>query len=292
VSEKLIGTERLSNVIETVIWSGALANSIPISCLVVGQSGTGKSKTVLSFQAPSLFITNDMTSSGLFEAMLRDRENKIRHILFPDMNAILSHKGSTTDLFFGNMLALMSEGITRIDDGRQTKEIPHLPVGLIAAATPEMFDSQSKKWGMTGLKRRFLPLFFDYSTTTRQKVNEGIRNGHVTLKQIQKTKIDLPKRPATINIPEKESLEIESLSRLLAEHLSWHSQRVRDPETRRIFVRAVPGAAPMEFTPHLMLRALACANALKEKRGKINAADMAFLTDTIDFCRYGSPVQL
>lgn len=290
--EKLIGLERLFNIIEVVIWSGALANSIPISILIIGQSGTGKSKMSLSFQASSMHVTNDMTSSGLFDIMLRDRESRIRHVVFPDMNAILSHRGSTTDLFFGNMLALMSEGITRIDDGRQAKEIPHLPVGLIAAATPEMFDTQSRKWQMTGLKRRFLPLFYDYSMSTRQKINEGIRNGNVTLKQMEKTKVELPKRLATIMIPPKESLEIESLARVLAENLSWYSQRMRDPETKRIFVRAVPGAAPMEFTPHLILRSLACAHALRAKRGKVDAPDVQFLVNTLDFTKYGSPVQL
>lgn len=269
-----------------------MANSVPISILIIGQSGTGKSKMSLSFQAPSLHVTNDMTSSGLFDAMLRDRENRIRHIVFPDMNAILSHKSSTTDLFFGNMLALMSEGITRIDDGRQAKEIPHLPVGLIAAATPEMFDAQARKWQMTGLKRRFLPLFYGYSMATRQKVNEGIRNGNVTLKQMEKTKVELPKRLATIMIPEKESLEIESFSRVLAENLSWHSQRMRDPETKQIFVRAIPGAPPIEFTPHLILRSLACAHALRAKRGKIDSSDVQFIMSTLDFTKYGSPVQL
>lgn len=290
--EKLVGLERLTDLIEIVIWSGALENSIPISILIVGKSGTAKSKVALSFQASSIHATNDMTSSGLFEAMLRDRENKIRHILFPDMNAILSHKGATTDLFFGNLLALMSEGLTRIDDGRQVKEIPHLPVGLIAAATPEMYDTQSKKWSMTGLKRRFLPIFFDYCTETRQKVNHAIRAGHVTLKQVQKTKIELPKKLATISIGEKESLEIESLARLLADHLSWHSQRIRDPETKRIFVRAVPGETPMEFTPHLILRSLASARARRANRSVVNAEDVLFLARTIDFCKYGSPVQL
>ena len=290
--EKLIGLDTLTEILETVIWSGALANSIPISVLIVGQSGTGKSKTVLSFEAPSLFCTNDMTSSGLFEAMQRDRENKIRHIVFPDMNAILSHKGSTTDLFFGNMLALMSEGITRIDDGRQQKEMPHLPVGLIAAATPEMYDLQDKKWSMTGFKRRFLPLFYTYSMQTRQRVNGEIREGNITLKQLTKKKIELPKTLATVAISKEEGLRIEAMSLQLADSLSWSAQRFRDPESKRIFVRAVAGAMPMEFTPHLILRSLASTNALKHRRGKVGPKDIEFLSMTINFTRYGSPVQL
>lgn len=289
--EKLIGLDRLSDLIETVIYSGGLENGIPLSILIVGEAGTAKSKTILSFAAPSIHVTNDMTSSGLFEMLQRDRENKVRHIMFPDMNAILSHKGSTTDLFFGNLLALMSEGVTRIDDGRAIKEMPHLPCGLIAAATPDMYDSQEKKWRRTGLKRRFLPIFFEYSTATKQAVNGAIRDGHVTLKQLQKTKIELPKRLATVQIPERESFQLENLSLMLAENLSWHVNRQR-ADDGKLFAKAMPGKAPIPFTPHLILRTLASAHALRAKRGSVTEEDLQFCMNTVDFCRYGSPVAL
>ncbi len=293
MTEKLIGLERLTDLIETVIWSGALANAIPLSILIIGESGTGKSKTVLSFNCKSLHVTNDMTSSGLFEAMQRDRDNKIRHILFPDMNAILAHKASTSELFFGNLLALMSEGITRIDDGRNVKEIPHLPVGLIAAATPGMYDANSRKWEKTGLKRRFLPIFFDYSTQTRQDVNAAIRNGEVTLKQLSKKSVDLPGRLiGNVSIGEVESFQIENLSRILADHLGWRASRTRNPDTKIWFVHPAPGKTPIEFTPHLVLRTLASAHAARARRASIDEDDIHFVTQAIDFCKYGSPVQL
>lgn len=290
-TEILVGLERLADLIEVVVWTGALKNSIPISVLMVARPGAGKSKTIIAYEAPSLHLVNDMTTSGLLERMERDREQKIRHILLPDMNAVLSHKGSTSDLFFGNLLALMSEGTTRIDDGRQQKEIPHLPVGMITAATPGMYEANVKKWDKSGLKRRFLPVFYDYTVETRQKINAGIRQGAVTLQQLTKKKLDLPARLATVTIPEKEGYQLESLAQILAQHLSWNPIRQRDSD-KKIMCKAAPGEPQLEFTPHLILRSLASGHALRAKRGKVKDEDITFCARSIDFCRYGSPVLL
>lgn len=289
--ESLIGLERLSNLLEVVIYTGALRNSVPISVLLVARPGAAKSKTLISFDAPSLHLTNDMTTAGLFECMQRDRESKIRHIVLPDMNAVLSHKGSTSDLFFGNLLALMSEGVTRIDDGRHQKEVPHLPVGMITAATPGMYESNVRKWEKTGLKRRFLPLFYDYTSATRMKINAGIRTGNVTLQQLTRKKIVLPKNTALVAIPEKEGLLLESLAQMLAQHLAWFPARERDTN-KKIMCKPATGEMALEFTPHLILRSLCCAHALRAKRGKVGPDDIAFVTGVIDFCRYGAPVLL
>ena len=289
--ESLIGLDRLTNLLEVVIHTGALRNSVPISVLMVARPGAAKSKQLLAFDSTSIHLTNDMTTAGLFDCMSRDRDNKIRHIVLPDMNAVLSHKGTTSELFFGNLLALMSEGITRIDDGRYQKEIPHLPVGMITAATPGMYESNIKKWEKTGLKRRFLPLFYDYTSATRMKINEGIRNGSVTLHQVIRKKIVLPKVPALVNIGDAEGLRLESMAQMLAGHLSWFPARERDTN-KKIMCKPSPGEMALEFTPHLILRSLCCAHALRARRGKVNNDDLNFVMGVIDFCRYGSPVLL
>lgn len=292
-SENLIGMERLTELIETVIWTGTLTNSVPISILLVGPPGAGKSKSLVQFEGPSIHATNDITTAGLFDIMQRDRESLIRHILLPDMNAVLSHKASTTNLFFGNLLALMSEGIVRIDDGRQQKEIPHLPVGLITAATTRMYEENVRQWEKTGLKRRFVPVFYTYTMTTRMKINEAIRNGNVTLKQMPKKKVALPKKQCTISIASAEAQAIEGLALMMAQNLSFQPQWVNNGrEDKKIFVKPAPGEPALEFTPHLVLRSLAMARARKQNRSYVAKDDVSFLASTIDFCRYGAPVQL
>ena len=290
--EQMIGLAKLGEILETVIWSAALANSIPTSIIIVGEPGTGKSKTLLQFDAVSLHVTNDMTTAGLFDALERDHENRIRHILFPDINALLSHKASTSGLMFGNLLALMSEGVIRIDDGRKTKEIPHAPVGILAAATPEMFAANAKKWQMTGFKRRFIPLFFEYQTATLVAINKSIRNGKTTLKQLPRKKIALPPIKATIAINETLGLKIESLAGVLASNLAWYPAAVRDTTTGKLLRQAMQGRAPITISPHLLLRNLAMAHAVKNRRAAVNEADYDFLTQLIDFTKYGSPVKL
>lgn len=300
LDRSLIGMEPLLEIVETGFFTAPLADCIPLSILLIGPPGSGKSKAILQYASPNIHKTNDVTSAGLGELMEDDKESKLRHIIIPDFNIVVSHKSSTANFTIASLLTLMSEGILRIDDGRRKKEIIHSPVGILTAMTREIYEEHAVRFRKLGISRRFIPVFFTYGIRTRELIQKSISSGKTTLQQLQEKKIFLPDQkrwPIKIEIPSSASDRIERLSREMAEHLSFH------PHWEKSFNggagsneswKIVPfrGATPIEFTPHMILRAMAQAHALRAGRRVVKESDTDFLIQFINFCNYSNPVQL
>jgi hypothetical protein len=287
----LIGLEFIVEIVETIIWTGALRDGIPLSCFLICHSGGGKSKLLVPFNGPSIHRSDDLTSSGLLEIMERDKENKVKHILISDLNAILSHKSSTTNLTIGNLLSLMSEGTVRIDDGRRNKEIPHNPIGLIVGITPEMFEKYFQAWDMTGFRRRFLPIFYDYKAITVQRIQRAIEDNKVRMTVGAKRTIKLPPIAGQPLWDYKQKSNLALLAYKFSENLSWRPS-IRFGPDRKIIIVPEMGRVPFPFTPEQMLQELAEAHALRDKSAKVTEKDVNFAGAIVDYTRYGNPVQL
>lgn len=298
VKESLIGTEQLSEILETVIFTAYLKNAIPISVILVGPSGAGKSKLVLQYQnSIGCHITTDVTSMGLQEIMARDKEGKINFIIIPDFNIVLSHRQSTLQLTIGNLLSMTSEGSIRIDDGRLDKETKHGPIGVISAMTSEMYAGIGRKWVSLGFSRRFLPINYDYSLHTREAIQNHISLGLVSMLQLVEKKIHAPSKDSEVAISTEHSERIKYFSSELAGNLGWIPVRPRFPPagsdgkfTPR--PKAVFSGRQMEFSPHLVLRTLARAHALRQGRKEVSEDDIIFCMKVIAFTRYDQPVML
>lgn len=293
MNNALIGTKVLEDIIETAIFTGHLADTVPVSVMLIGPSGAGKSKMLLKFEGMMLHRSDDITSSGLQDIVTEDEKTQtVTHIVLPDFNAPLSHKPSTTGLLIANLLTMMSDGTARIDDGRETKTLTHNPIGILTAVTPEMYSKNEYRWKMLGFKRRFLPIFYDYTTETIRRVQGMIRKGKVTSAQLTKRVIVFKgegKRKIYLN--SHEANELDLLSSTLAEHLAIHGIAKRD-EKKSIVREIVPGKALLPYSPHLLLQAMAKGNALKAGRPRVNGTDIKFCIDLLEFCRYGEPRRL
>lgn len=296
----LVGMESVQEILETAFFTATLANTVPLSILLVGPPGTGKSKSILGYRAPSLHITNDVTSSGLAELMERDQQNEIRQIMIPDFNIVVSHKSSTAALTVSSLLTLMSEGIMRIDDGRRQKEIVHAPIGVISAMTRDIYEDNAKTFRKLGIGRRFVPIFFTYGTATREKVQMSIKRGETTLCQLQPKPIILPKQekwPIKVDMPQAISERLVIMSRDMADNLAMHPQWAKsydDGKGSNETWKIVPtrGATPIEFTPHVVLRVMAGAHAVRAGRRVVKDADIDFIIRFIAFTNYAIPVAL
>lgn len=303
--EMMIGTEPLCEILETVFFSAHLTNAIPVSVMLIGPSGAGKSKLVMQYQhSVGCHVTTDVTSMGLQELLAKDTTGDIRFIIIPDFNLVLSHRHSTLQLTIGNLLSMTSEGTIRIDDGRANKETKHAPIGIVSAMTREMYAGIGKKWTALGFNRRFLPINYDYGIRTREQVQMSIASGLTTMLHLAEKKILVPKQRAAIEIPENLSLRISNYSQDLANNIGWvatrsgrskmsQSQRQRDDSEQTEFKpKATFMGKQIEFSPHIVLRTLARAHALRNGRGEVNGDDLEFLMKAIQFTRYDQPVQL
>lgn len=289
--ETMIATEQLCEIIETVLFSAYLTDSIPVSVMLVGPSGAGKSKLVMQYQASiGCHVTTDITSMGLQELLARDHEQHIKFIIIPDFNIVLSHRQSTLQLTIGNLLSVTSEGTIRIDDGRAVKETKHGPIGIISAMTRDMYASIARKWTALGFNRRFIPINYDYSLQTRERIQLGIANGGVTMLQLLEKEI-VPPSEVQVSIDPNFSTRLMMFSNELATNIGYiasHSKKNdKDFKPRAVFT-----GKQMEFSPHLVLRTLARAHALKNGRSEVSEADIVFCMKVISFTRFDQPVML
>lgn len=288
----LIGTKSLDEIVETAIYTGHVADAIPVSVMLIGPPGAGKSKTLLKFNGEMLHRCDDLTSAGLHDILKEDeKEQKISHIVLSDFNAPLSHKPSTSMLLVANLLTLMADGTARIDDGRETKTLTHSPIGILTAVTTDMYSKNEYKWKVLGFKRRFLPIFYDYSEMTILRVQSIISRGRVTSLPLTPRPIIFKGPKKIVKLASREASLIKELSTFLAQMLSIHTKPTRDDE-KKIKYEMVPGKALLPYSPHLILQAMARGNALRLGRSRVNSTDIRFLSDLLSFCRYGEPKRL
>jgi hypothetical protein len=272
---------------ESILRTSQLLNNRPVSALLVGPSGGGKSQTIMRFKAPWIHHTNDITTQGLAHILSTDKQEKLRSIILPDFNIPLSHKSSVVTLTVSNLLSLMSEGTCRIDDGRQEKEIKHSPMSIISAVTPPMYQSHYKKWFNLGFIRRFLILHYNYKLETKREGTENIKNQKITAKALPDIMLDKSKVPAKFDVLLKpqEADEIMNLCYHLARYQGMTISRAyKTGETK--FDCKEPA---LEFAPHLILQAVAKGNALRMKRRKVNAEDIEFLVKLLGFTDPSQP---
>lgn len=286
----LVGLERVEEIVHTAMLTPFVIGHTPVSLIVVSESGAGKSKTLLRFEAAHVLRCDDLTSKGLFDIMARDQSNKVRYIQIPDFNPVLSHRASVTNLLIANLLTLSSEGIVRMSDGRNEKELPHDTCGIITACTYDMFARNQRKWNLLGITRRFLPVHYQYSTETIMKAQRGIRNSEVNSYLLKPCKVDTPKHPINISYNQDQGIWIEALSNTLASHLAqFHTIKTIEGK-REPFVAQGRPIYPM--SPHLTLQALAKAHAIRRGDNQLHDDDLKFLDSVLEFTNMAKQVQL
>lgn len=290
----LVSMEPIEKLIEAVLYTGILKETVPLSVILVGPPGCGKSKVLIQYESVTCHGTTDLTTSGLIEILQRDHANTIRHIVIPDFNIVVSHKSGTSDLTIATLLGVMSEGTARIDDGRSQKEVKHAPLGVITAMTRDVYQDHAKKFLKLGIGRRFSPVFFNYSFKTREMVQNKIANGDVTLQQLLKKKLEFPKPetwPLSVKITDKQSVRLKEYSLEMAHNLSFQPRWERQSDSSWV-IKPQQCEKPIEFTPHMVLRTLAQGRALSQKRTFVHDEDIDFVRDYLPFCNFASPVQL
>jgi hypothetical protein len=296
----MIGTEFLAEIVETAIHSAYLKNSIPISMILIGQSGAGKSKLVMQYrECPGCHITSDITSMGLQTLMRQDHKGELRTIIIPDFNVILSHKTSTLNLTVANLLSVTSEGIIRIDDGREQKETKHVPINIITAMTRDLYLSVARRWQILGFSRRVLPIFYEYSLETKRRVQVSIMEAKTTLQQLIPKSLAVEPALYEININGTYSEDIRQFSEVLAENIGWMPfkrvhHKSKDPNAPQVPAKENKYyiGKQLEFSPHLVLRSMAAAHALKDGRKEINDDDFQFLTKLLKFTKFDRPGEI
>jgi hypothetical protein len=166
--------------------------------------------------------------------------------------------------------------------------------------TREIYEEHAQRFRKLGIGRRFIPVFFGYSISTRERVQNSIKSGNTTMRQLQHKKIMLPpqaKWPIIIEVSKEISGRLQLLSRDMAEALAFHPQWQKSYDNGKGSneswkIMPTRGTTPIEFTPHMILRSMASAHALRAGRRVVRDVDVDFAIKMVTFTNYSLPVQL
>lgn len=274
--------EPIAEIIETCIFSAFIEHEIPISTILVGPSGVAKSKLIKRYGDEFIHHTDSVTSQGIFEIVQRDPKNEKKFIFIPDLNPTLSRKHSTSSSAVANLLSITSDGTVRTDDGRAEKIMKHDPVGLITACTPEVYNKNARHWFALGLRRRIIPIFYSYSVTTENYLQQLVRENKIHSIMLPPVKMKVPQKSQRLPIKNDIALPIEKLSDAFATNLgklSFVDDKIKKWETRDV----VP------VSPHVTIRTLVMAHALQQGRKKITKEDLLFAGNFVEFTDPATP---
>jgi hypothetical protein len=277
--------EALEEVLETILYTGCVRDEIPVSIIIVGPSGIGKSKMLARYQSSALRLTDSISSKGLYDIAVSDSEKKeLRFLLMPDLNPTLSRKPTTVEAAVASLLSFTSDGTVRIDDGRERKECKHEPIGIVTAATPEMYNKQAKKWFALGLRRRIIPLYFNYSLSTLGKLQTLVADDKIH---------STPPVPVVINLKQKVRPTIgKDLATLIkAQSIVFANSLGKAQGKERIYEYGQPVGTfkwyvqnVVPISPQVILSTLMRAHAIRAKRGSTTEADYEFVLRFMEFC--------
>jgi hypothetical protein len=280
----------VQEILLTTIKTADIKNSIPLSLILVAPSGEAKSSLLKQHRGECIHLTDGFTQAGLWDIISADKDNKVKYIIVPDINPTLSRQPKVVEAAVANLLTLTFDGTIRMDDGRREKLMSHEPIGFIGAVTPEMYNKYAKKWLALGLRRRIIPIFYEYSESTTWELQQLVAQGVIHRRD------DTPKithnsasRKVDPVIEDKEASDLIALSSTFSILLGKTAmpKREKDKRTLEWIIKRI---APID--PHLTLRSLVRANAFRHGRGKVNQEDIQFAVEFLNFCDPEKPRQI
>lgn len=276
--------DNLVEIIETVFYTASVRDEIPVSLIMVGPSGSAKSKILKSYECEHIHVTDSITSQGLWEIVQRDTKGEKRIIVIPDINPTLSRRSSTTQATIGNLLSVTGDGTVRIDDGRGEKTCQHSPMALVTACTPEIYHKHARQWFALGLIRRIIPIFYNYSSTTQDALQRLVRDNKIHASFATPHHFILPTSARPV-LNSETPMEFESRSKDLAHNLG-KLQFLEDGTKRWQIKNVVP------VSPHVTIRTLAMAHALRRKSAKVEQEEVRFISEFIGYTDPETPRQI
>jgi len=197
----MIKVNDIIKIVKLIIVSGYLKNIKPLSLLMIGEVGIGKTEIITSIKSNKIKYITDLSYMGFLKIL---KENpKITHIIIPDFIKITHKKRSTSDNLVSILNSSIEEGIGEIHlqnfdlDLKKGKK----NIGIITSTTKNSYAQQKKNWSAMGFIDRFIICSYSYSNTTIDNIIKSINNEDY-LKKVKKEelrskggKIDIRTKP-------------------------------------------------------------------------------------------------
>jgi hypothetical protein len=264
----MIGTELISEFIDSIIHTGFLMNDSPQSAMLIAAPESGKTSVVEDKACRSVAVVSDMIGSGLLDELAE--KSYLRHIVINDMIALMSHKQVTNARTFAIMSALSEEGLGRIVmPGKLAYDFGKRKVGFICCIPSDLAVDNRRWWNSTGFSSRMIPFNYEYSETLQIAIKKTmIVSGAYEIKNGAKRAM-LPTKRYDVSIDEKSAAQIQTVADVVGERLGEIGLR-RGKQ----------------------LRALVRGHALIERRLAVETKDVEFLRRIAPYINYSLTTEL
>lgn len=176
----MIKLDDIRKIVKLVLISGYLKNHKPLSLLVVGKAGNGKTETIQSFKTKRAVVTTDLSYRGVLNML--EKDPLIKHIIVPDFLKITMKKRATSDNLVSLLNALTEEGVGKIEMYNYSVDLKGRQAGIIIATTKESYDQHKRTWEGIGFVSRMIVCSYDYSDESIEEIINYI-NKEIYLKE-------------------------------------------------------------------------------------------------------------
>ena len=204
----MIKIQDISKIVKLVLVSGCLKESKPLSLLVVGDSGMGKTEIISGFDSKRILFLTDLSYMGLLDELKANKD--LTHIIIPDFIKITMKKRTTSSNLISLLNAVTEEGIGNIHLLHFKEDFKGKKIGIITSTTKLSYNQNKKSWRGIGFMDRMLVCSYSYSDQTIDEIIKYI-NEEKYLKKDTKEKLKMIKN---VNITSKPILN-EKLNPLI-----------------------------------------------------------------------------
>lgn len=202
----LLGANLLRELTETVILSGKVINTSPISLLLIAPPESGKTSVVLDRPCKAAFPLCDVTGRGLMQLCKLSPE--ITHFIINDLVTVMAHKPTVNRYTLSIINAMTEEGIAAVAFPGTIETFAHGKRAIIACLTCTLAKDQRSWWNRSGLSSRMFPFCFDHSAALTIRIRQAINSDrHDKISE----EFLLPEKAADVLIPKN---LIEPISRI------------------------------------------------------------------------------
>jgi len=204
----VIGTELVTEFVQTVLLTGRLTDESPLSAFIIAKPEHGKTSICLETPFSNAVDLTDTTGRGLQEILKYKAE--VSHIILNDLTIISAHSKTVRSYLISMINAMTEEGIRSVAFPGQVEIFQNGKRGIIGCVTPALISDQRTWFNKIGLSTRVLPFHYSYSEQLIIRIKATIDNEQPQNSSNKVLKI--PAIPIKVTIGEKETQIIRKLS--------------------------------------------------------------------------------
>jgi hypothetical protein len=179
VKTSLIKVNDLIKLGNLIVLTGKVANAEPVSMLLVGAVGTGKTQILkVLAKLPSTIFVNDVSGKVLVQEILPEMEKSKTHLLIADMLKVLGHNRAVVQNTVSTLNSATEEGVENVMFyGNEKKFDRPVRFGIAVSMTAEEFITHRIPWRKIGFLDRCILVTYQYSPKTINMIHDHIAHG-------------------------------------------------------------------------------------------------------------------